>query len=56
MNDQLIVKKEIIETNDPNEINPHSEASMNLRFIKPSHKFYNKLISNWFKFKYLLEE
>lgn len=29
---------------------------MNLRFIKPSHKFYNEIMSHWFKFLFLLEE
>ena len=28
---------------------------MNLRFIKPSHNFYNKTMSQWFKYIYLHE-
>lgn len=29
---------------------------MNLRFIKPSHNFYNEVMSNWFKYLYIIEE
>ena len=29
---------------------------MNLRFIKPSHPFYNKVLLSWFKFMNLIEE
>jgi len=29
---------------------------MNLRFIKPSHNFYNHVMSQWFKFLNLIEE
>lgn len=29
---------------------------MNLRFIKPSHNFYNEIMSQWFKYLYILEE
>lgn len=29
---------------------------MNLRFIKPSHNFYNQILSNWFKYVYIMEE
>ena len=29
---------------------------MNLRFIKPSHNFYNKIMSNWFKYIHLIFE
>lgn len=29
---------------------------MNLRFIKPSHNFYNEVMSNWFKYLYIYEE
>lgn len=28
---------------------------MNLRFIKPSHNFYNKVMTIWFKFTHILE-
>ena len=30
--------------------------NMNLRFIKPSKTFYNKLMSIWFRFSYMVEE
>jgi hypothetical protein len=30
--------------------------NMNLRFIKPSHNFYNEVMSNWFKYLYIVEE
>lgn len=29
---------------------------MNLRFIKPSHNFYNQIMSNWFKYVHLIIE
>lgn len=29
---------------------------MNLRFIKPSHLFYNEVMSSWFKYLYLIFE
>lgn len=29
---------------------------MNLRFIKPSHSFYNEVMSNWFKYLHILEQ
>lgn len=32
------------------------EVDMSLRFIKPSHNFYNKVMSTWFKYLYLINE
>jgi hypothetical protein len=33
-----------------------SSWGMNLRFIKPSHNFYNEVMSNWFKYLHILEQ
>lgn len=30
--------------------------NMNLRFIKPSHNFYNKVMTIWFKYTHIMEE
>jgi hypothetical protein len=44
-NDKTLTAEEQKETYD-----------MNLRFIKPSHKFYNEVMCSWFKFIYILNE
>lgn len=29
--------------------------NMNLRFIKPSHNFYNHVMTMWFKYTHIME-
>ncbi|CDW86377.1 UNKNOWN [Stylonychia lemnae] len=39
-----------------NEADLDQTYNVNLRFIKPSHNFYNEVMSNWFKYLYIIEE
>ena len=49
------VTKDALQALEKNQVT-QSEYNMNLLFIKPSHKFYNEIMSHWFKFLYILEE
>jgi hypothetical protein len=54
--DKISPNEKAILVNSENNEQTSESYNMNLRFIKPSHNFYNEVMSNWFKYLYIIEE